>query len=557
MPGRGALDGRLRRRRERRRRPHHGAPSRGCRQGGAHRRCEVRRDGSRRPGGDRRCVVRHGFQRRAARRGCRADRADQRNRAARVFAVDVPSGVDASTGEIAGAAVQADATVTFHGRKVGLVVAPGRFHAGACVVADIGLEPAETRHRLVRPSSCARPAPRRQDNKYTAGHVLVVGGSPGLTGAPSLTARRGDARRRRLRHGRRARVGHARARAAARRGREEAAAGEARRRGGRRRARARAEGVRRRARARARPRERRRRRSCGGCSPRLELPVVVDADALFELEPGDWPGPRVLTPHEGELGAPARRDSKDVAAHRLAAVQEAAERFRCVVAPERRRHARRLAWTRRPRRRARTALARDCRHRRRADRHRRGVPRQGNGAATRGRGGGGARSSALQSRRRSARASSRAISSKRCPRARSLMYRSELDNRPRLRCVATRDASPRARRRGALGRRQGGRVRPRRSRRRRRRARRGSDRALRRNRSGRPRAPARVPRRAHRRHGPATSREIGHARDAQLELVVSSDEIPPGVRVHVKLDTGMGRWGLAELTRAAASKWSA
>jgi alanine racemase len=48
--------------------------------------------------------------------------------------------------------------------------------------------------------------------------------------------------------------------------------------------------------------------------------------------------------------------------------------------------------------------------------------------------------------------------------------------------------------------------------------------------------------------GPAGSnREVVQARDAALELVVSSDEIPPGVRVHVKLDTGMGRWGLSEL----------
>src|ERR671926_27078 len=79
-----------------------------------------------------------------------------------VVAVDVPSGVNASTGEVAGEAVRATVTVTMHAPKVGLVVAPGRFHAGEIDLVDIELERAETEHRLVTDEILARtPATSR------------------------------------------------------------------------------------------------------------------------------------------------------------------------------------------------------------------------------------------------------------------------------------------------------------------------------------------------------------------------------------------------------------
>jgi hydroxyethylthiazole kinase-like uncharacterized protein yjeF len=108
---------------------------------------------------------------------------------ARIVAVDVPSGVDASTGEVAGPAVRAELTVTFHGCKVGLVVAPGRFHAGEVLVADIGLQHSETRNQRVS-HEVLRLVPRRrpEDNKYSSGSVVVVGGSAGKTGAACLAA---------------------------------------------------------------------------------------------------------------------------------------------------------------------------------------------------------------------------------------------------------------------------------------------------------------------------------------------------------------------------------
>jgi NAD(P)H-hydrate epimerase len=112
---------------------------------------------------------------------------------ARVVAADVPSGVDASTGEVAGAAVRAAATATFAAAKPGLWINPGKAHAGEVRVVDIGIPP----DAPVPPPDVALiddavvdvlPARAANWTKFTSGHVLVVGGSRGLTGAPSLAA---------------------------------------------------------------------------------------------------------------------------------------------------------------------------------------------------------------------------------------------------------------------------------------------------------------------------------------------------------------------------------
>src|ERR671934_275278 len=107
-----------------------------------------------------------------------------------IVAVDIASGVDASTGEVAGTAVDAAATVTFHREKVGVYVAPGTFHCGELEVVDIGLDDWETVHLKVTPEILdSVPIRAPSDTKYTAGSVLVVGGAPGLTGAACLAAR--------------------------------------------------------------------------------------------------------------------------------------------------------------------------------------------------------------------------------------------------------------------------------------------------------------------------------------------------------------------------------
>jgi ADP-dependent NAD(P)H-hydrate dehydratase / NAD(P)H-hydrate epimerase len=236
-----------------------------------------------------------------------------------VLAVDIASGVDASTGEVRGAAVRADVTVTFHGRKVGTVVAPGLFHTGELVVADIGLEHAETANRFVS-RDILRLVPRKQlgDNKYSAGSVLVVGGQRGMSGAAALAARAAF----------RADAGYVAIAApsgslpiletlvleAVKRPIEQAAAAAERAS-----ALALGPGL---------------GREHGALVRELlttELPAVVDADALHELEPFRRDAPTVLTPHSGELGRLIREESAWVDAHRLEALARAVEKYDCVV----------------------------------------------------------------------------------------------------------------------------------------------------------------------------------------------------------------------------------
>lgn len=239
-----------------------------------------------------------------------------------IVAVDVPSGVDASTGEVAGAAVCAAVTATMHAPKVGLAVAPGRFHAGQVEVVGIGVEHDETEHRLVT-DEILRLVPRRrpEHNKYTAGSVLVVGGAPGLTGAVCLAAEaafRADAgyvavavpppslpvvEQRLLEAVKRplGEVDEAARRASAVAlgpglGRDDEAKALVRR-----------------------------------LLAELEVPVVVDADSLFGLEPFERAAPTVLTPHAGELARLLGEESAWVEAHRLEALRRAVERFGCVV----------------------------------------------------------------------------------------------------------------------------------------------------------------------------------------------------------------------------------
>jgi hydroxyethylthiazole kinase-like uncharacterized protein yjeF len=109
-----------------------------------------------------------------------------------VVACDVPSGVNASSGQVEAAAVRADVTATFHGPKVGLYVDPGKEHAGRVEVIEIGIPrgaPAPRGAGLIAERVLALVPPRpRAGTKFKSGVVVVAGGARGLTGAPTMAA---------------------------------------------------------------------------------------------------------------------------------------------------------------------------------------------------------------------------------------------------------------------------------------------------------------------------------------------------------------------------------
>jgi ADP-dependent NAD(P)H-hydrate dehydratase / NAD(P)H-hydrate epimerase len=261
---------------------------------------------------------------------------------ATVVACDIPSGVDGATGEVSGAAVCADVTVTFHAAKPGLWIAPGKACSGEVVVVDIGIPagaPGRPRVGLID-SAVVDSVPRRgrESTKFASGAVLVCGGSLGLTGAPCLASEAAM----------RAGAGYVTAfvpaslnlvfeqrllevmtvplpddDGALRPGGGQAVLDRAPRAGalilgpglGR------ADGTFELARTIARD---------------IQIPLLIDADALNahagRLEDlAGRPAATVMTPHAGELGRLLGRDSAEIERHRLASVREAAERAGAVV----------------------------------------------------------------------------------------------------------------------------------------------------------------------------------------------------------------------------------
>jgi ADP-dependent NAD(P)H-hydrate dehydratase / NAD(P)H-hydrate epimerase len=259
-----------------------------------------------------------------------------------VVATDIASGVNASTGEVEGAAVAADLTVTFHAPKLGHWIAPGKEHTGELRVAPIGIPdgaPVQPEAGLITPRVLDF-APRRApgSTKFSSGDVLIVGGSRGLTGAVCMAALAA------IRTG----AGYATAAVpadlerifeikltevmtigcASRDGRLRPAASEQ------------ILGAAERAACvvlgSGMGREQGTQRLIQELTERIEAPLVIDADGLNahvgRIEKlAARKAPFVLTPHAGEMGRLLERDSKVIGAKRAESAREAATRSGGIV----------------------------------------------------------------------------------------------------------------------------------------------------------------------------------------------------------------------------------
>ncbi len=262
---------------------------------------------------------------------------------ARVIAADVPSGVNASTGEVEGDAIRAVATTTFHRGKPGLWIAPGKEYAGTVDVIDIGIPrggPAKAEVGVIN-GGVLREMPRRgsASTKFSSGNVFILGGASGLTGAPSMSALAAM----------RAGAGYVTVGAPASLelsftvrlleammvglpetdgalSRE--AVGPALK------AIDRADAV---VLGPGLSKARGAREFALELFERVDVPLVIDADGLNALQgcfPEDLPQrpwPTVLTPHAGELGRLLGVDSSEISAHRLESAREAAAKARAFV----------------------------------------------------------------------------------------------------------------------------------------------------------------------------------------------------------------------------------
>jgi hydroxyethylthiazole kinase-like uncharacterized protein yjeF len=260
-----------------------------------------------------------------------------------VLAVDVPSGVDGATGEVQGAAVFADLTVCAHAVKVGCVISPGREHAGEVLAVDIGIpQRADVDPSLVwtDAASLRGKIPRTAEpaHKYSAGALLVVAGSRGMTGAPVMVVRGAQ----------RAGCGivflatSAGAAPAVDLALTEAlvygvaededgymgpeALEEILEHAGRASALVMGPGT---------GTGDEGRRLVEGILREAEVPVLLDADAITNLVGSDVltrrDTPTVITPHAGELGRLLESGAKEVSARRLDSARRAAEEYRCCV----------------------------------------------------------------------------------------------------------------------------------------------------------------------------------------------------------------------------------